>query len=175
MSSKSDKPTILLVPGSFSKPSFYFPLQDELNALGLEVVIVPLLSAGKRDPLPPATMEDDATQIHSKAAELIAQGKEIILLMHSYGGVPGTESTKGLLQKDLKEQGKPGGIIRLVYLSALLPLVGEAAAENLSGSLPDYVHMEVRSVIWSCSNWSQRGNTDWSDRRTALTCTKIQM
>ena len=45
---------------------------------------------------PAPTMEDDAAFIASDASKLISQGEYVLRFAYSYGGVPATESTKGL-------------------------------------------------------------------------------
>jgi hypothetical protein len=65
-------------------------------------------------------MEDDAIAIQNVISKLANDGQQIILVMHSYGGIPGTESAKGLSREIRQAKGKAGGIIALVYVSAYL-------------------------------------------------------
>jgi hypothetical protein len=44
-------------------------------------------------------MEEDAQAICATAKELINAGHDVLLVSHSYGGVPATESLKGLNAK----------------------------------------------------------------------------
>ncbi|WP_227487675.1 alpha/beta fold hydrolase, partial [Nocardioides malaquae] len=67
------------------------------------------------------TAYDDAEHIQRQYLEpLISSKRNVILLMHSYAGVPGTESDKGFARKDLAAQGKKGGVVGLVYLSSFI-------------------------------------------------------
>jgi hypothetical protein len=72
-------------------------------------------------PLPPATMSDDASLIKRTAEMLISQGKEVIVLAHSYGGTPTSEGLAGLK------------VSRIVYLSAIVPAVGETNVVAMGG------------------------------------------
>lgn len=56
----------------------------------------------------------------------------VMLVAHSYGGIPATESIKGLTKDERQEEGKPGGIVRVAYMTALLPAVGSSAADVLA-------------------------------------------
>jgi pimeloyl-ACP methyl ester carboxylesterase len=78
-------------------------------------------------------MADDAAHFHNIAEKLADQGKDIVLVMHSYGGVVGTECSQGLSRTERKEAGKLGGIIRLVYLTSVVPEVGVSLRELLPG------------------------------------------
>lgn len=73
-------------------------------------------------------MYEDAAFIAKHATALADEGKDVLILTHSYGGVPGTESVKGLSKSERQKQGKKGGIVRLAYMTSLTPAVGVAAA-----------------------------------------------
>lgn len=63
--------------------------------------------------------------------------------MHSYGGIPGTESVKGLARKDLAAQGRKGGVISLIYQSAFLVPAGASVESFLPGGLDRYMIIDV--------------------------------
>lgn len=63
--------------------------------------------------------------------------------MHSYAGVPGTESVKGFARKDLAAQGKKGGVVGLVYLSSFIVPAGASVATLLPGGLDSFMTIEV--------------------------------
>lgn len=46
-------------------------------------------------------------------------------------GVPATESLKGITKKEREQQGKLGGVVRIAYLTALAPRLGETAFQVL--------------------------------------------
>lgn len=60
----------------------------------------------------------------------------MILMGHSYGGVPMSQSTKGLGKQERKAQGMDGGIIQLAFITCLVPPTGGSAATLLS-TLPN--------------------------------------
>lgn len=54
-------------------------------------------------------------------------------------GVPATESLKGVTKKEREQQGKAGGVVRIGYLTALVPRLGETAFQVLGdqgGAVP---------------------------------------
>jgi pimeloyl-ACP methyl ester carboxylesterase len=134
----SVKPTIALVPGSFSTTAAYDKLIEQLSEHGYPTLRIELKSVGGTVP---ATSHDDAAHIHSTLSPLVEEGKEIVVIMHSYGGVPGTDGTKGLAKVDQSATGKSGGVIALVYIAALMIRQGASLAETRgeTGSLPDWV------------------------------------
>jgi hypothetical protein len=79
-------------------------------------------------------MYDDAKFIHDFITELSDDGKEVIILAHSYGGCPASESLKGLTKNERTAVGKSGGVVRVAYLTAVVPKVGENTVETVSTS-----------------------------------------
>ena len=127
------KPTILIVPGSFSEYGIYNPFLAQIRNQGFTAFALKLPSTQKRAPLPPATLQDDAAHARGVAEHLIAEGAEVVVLAHSYGGTVATEAFEGLGVKEGK------GIKRLVFLSAVAPKVGEnqvSAMKLEEGFLP---------------------------------------
>ena len=141
------KPSILFIPGSFSLPEFYDPVMDAVAAKGYEIRGLHLpsvgLKAGQGREGTPPTMYDDATFIAKEAERLADEGKDVILIAHSYGGVPVTESIKGLGTKDRQKQGKPGGIVHLAYITSVVPAVGTSAAGVLA-DVPTEHQMDLK-------------------------------
>jgi hypothetical protein len=82
-------------------------------------------------------MYDDAAYIAGEAEKLADEGKDVILVPHSYGGVPTSQSTKGLSKKERQEVGKPGGIVSIAYLTCLTPALGQTAKDVLATVPPE--------------------------------------
>ncbi|KAI0451630.1 Alpha/beta hydrolase fold-1 [Xylaria acuta] len=127
------KPYILLATGSFATASLYDDLVARVKAHGYDMKALQLATAGLapgvgRD-TPAATMYDDAALIAKEVEALADAGREIVLIAHSYGGMPATESTKGLSAQERQKQGKKGGLVRLAYNTVLLINPGHSAAE----------------------------------------------
>lgn len=146
MGSLSPKPTIVIVPGSFSPVPFYADIITQLTKDGYPALTVPIPSIGRRDPLPPATMADDASYIQSIIAPLAEEGKDIIMVTHSYGGICGTESLKGLTTTERQKEGKTGGISRVLYITSIVPKMEMSLKDMMGDLVPTYLHVEVRSI-----------------------------
>lgn len=131
------KPTIVLVPGSFGLPEFYNQILDPISSAGYDIKGLHMPTVGEstlkgRDGVPP-TMYDDAAFIAERVEKLADEDKDIVLVAHSYGGVPVTQSTKGLSKKERESSGKKGGIVRIAYMTCLTPALGKSAADILAG------------------------------------------
>ena len=155
------KSTILFIPGSFALPEFYDELFDEIRVKGLEIrgLHMPTvgLTASEGRPGRPPTMYDDAAFIAKETQKLADEGKDVILIGHSYGGVPVTEGSKGLGKKERQVKGEKGGIVGIAYMTCLVPSAGESVVDLLaqvpeSGKTP----MQVGVRFWAyflCSDF----------------------
>lgn len=134
------KPSIIFIPGSFSLLPVWQPFFEAAYKLGHEITglhppTIGLSSQQGRDG-PAPSMYDDAAVIAQEAEKLADQGKDVILMGHSYAGIPISQSTKGLSRNERKAQGKPGGVVQLAYIACLVPAIGESASSRL-GKLPN--------------------------------------
>ncbi|KAM0551219.1 hypothetical protein ACHAPJ_008564 [Fusarium lateritium] len=132
--------TVVIIPGSFAKPNLYKSLTESLARNDIQSEVVDLPSVGRREGKPPGTMTDDADQIVSTVTKLLDQEKDVVFLMHSYGGVPGTQSLEKLSYKARQAEGKKSGVSKIIYMAAVaLPLGG-----SVLGLLntPDFLKIE---------------------------------
>lgn len=140
---KMQKVHIVIVPASFAPPTLYSDFVQHLSEYGLCATVVDLPSVGSRDPLPAASMMDDADHIKMVTTKLADDGYEIILIMHSYGGVCGTESTERLSKVEREAIQKPGGIVHLVYISSPVPEIGGSIISVMGEKLPYFMKLKV--------------------------------
>lgn len=78
---------------------------------------------------------------------LIEDGKDIVVLMHSYGGMYGSQAVQGLSKKEREQAGKKGGVIALIYVSAVTPVKGKTTLDMMgtdAKNLPPWVDYNVR-------------------------------
>ena len=134
MTTTKTPPTFLLSTGSFALPAMYEPMTSLLPAhLTLLVPHLPSVSPGRDQsgPVPPPTMYDDAAMLRAEITQREDQGKDVVLLGHSYGGVPATESLKGVTKGEREQEGKKGGVVRIGYLTCIVGKKGESAMSRL--------------------------------------------
>ncbi|OCL12607.1 alpha/beta-hydrolase [Glonium stellatum] len=173
MTQSTRKPTVLIVPGSFSHASFYTPIVDQLSAQGYEALAIDLPTVGRREDGPAPTMADDAAHVHSVAVKFVDEGKDVVLLTHSYGGIVGTESANGLAKADREAAGKKGGISRLIYLTSIVPPVGGSLASTTEGQADlgflktdgDYMYHDIpKSLPYTLSDLPEAEALAWAER-----------
>jgi len=125
------KPAILLVPGAWHSPSAFSPLTNYLTQHGYTVEGISLASIGSSPPQP--NFNADVQVIASTISKHADQGSDVIIIFHSYGGIPGTSACKGLLKSDRKAAGKKGGVVHLIYCCAFAVDEGVCLMDGLGG------------------------------------------
>lgn len=137
-------PTIVFVAGAWHSPKHYQPARDALASAGFpsECPSLPTFDAKPGT----ATFYDDVECIRSLLNELIeAQAKNVICILHSYGGVIGTEAIhESLGIKARRNNGLNGGVLGILYMSAFVLPLGACLNTPFGGSFPPWIQLEVR-------------------------------
>lgn len=116
-------PTIIIVPGACQPPTLYQPFASALQAAKFEVAIISTSSVGASPGF--KNFDEDVAAVCKVVSGLIEDGIDVIMVMHSYGGIPGSAALKDLGAEHKKREGKSGGVIRLVYLASYALREGE--------------------------------------------------
>ena len=135
------KPAILLVHGAWHVPEHYTDFIQQLHQAGFEVFCPRLPTCDETKRLT-SDMFSDAQVVRSQVISLIDKSREVIMLLHSYGGAVGTEAVKGLSASECAAQGLRGGVTHLIYMCAFMLQVGESVG---GASLPRPVPEPVES------------------------------
>ncbi|OQV07092.1 hypothetical protein CLAIMM_11576 [Cladophialophora immunda] len=128
--------SVLFFPGSYCLLPLYQPLLNAVTEAGCEIkgihppTVGPSSRQGYAHTAP--SMYDDAAVLAQEVERLADEGKDVVIVGHSYGGVPMTQASHGLGKEQRKAQGKPGGIVRLGYMSAIIPAHGQSARGAIS-------------------------------------------
>lgn len=93
---------------------------------------------------PNKTLDDDVHQIRELALQDLDAGRDIVALMHSYGGVVGSNALAGLGAAD-REKG--GHVKALIYMAAFIPFENESLAGIFGGELPPWLNPNSQGTI----------------------------
>ena len=111
----------------------------------------------------PVTSHLEDTAVVRKALQslIVSEGKCVILVMHSYGGVAGTNAVSGLEATARMRNGEKGGVIHCLFLSAFLVPKGS----SLIGMFPEpppYLRPDVSRIQVQHSLNFQHYFGEWS-------------
>ena len=147
--------------GAFHSPSRYQRVLTILEIPKFETHCL-ALPAWKCDKPQKVTGAKDAASIRSESLQPLSEDeKEVLLVMHSYGGGPGSAAAKGLSVVERRQRGLKGGVTGQVFVAAMVAEGKETALGALAGKWPDVMKPNVRRVFLSlcirlpfCSNRS---------------------
>lgn len=114
-----NKATILLIPGGWHKPSVYAPVITYLQKAAYEAHAIPLHSVGAH-PVDTSFDNDVASLREELIRHVEREEKDVVLVCHSYSGMVASEAPKGFEKKERRAKGLKGGVVRVVYVMALV-------------------------------------------------------
>ncbi|OJD22539.1 hypothetical protein ACJ73_06110 [Blastomyces percursus] len=116
------KPTIVFIPGGFHTPAIFDAVFPFLHAAGYPTIAVYLASVGVSPGIP--DLKPDAEAVKTVVGGLVELGREVLVVAHSYGGVPSSQALEGLGKKERHAQGRAGGVVGMLFIAAHLPTKG---------------------------------------------------
>ncbi|KAK0370991.1 hypothetical protein CLIM01_11641 [Colletotrichum limetticola] len=134
-------PTVVFTPGAWHGPQSFDLVRAGLTLKGYESEAITLPSVGAE----PATvgLEQDAAVLRSTIETLADAGKEVVVVVHSYGGMVGGNAIEGLGYKQRAANNEKGGVIMLVYLAAFAAPNATSLLDMLSGEYLPWMRVEV--------------------------------
>ena len=138
------KPVYVFVGGVSHTPAFFQDLIKEMAACGYKSTAVAFPTCG--DNTDKVKQWDEVIAIQEAiASQLDGKNQDVVLVLHSYGGWPGSRAIKGLDKEARQKMGKSTGIIEVVFLAAFL-LPDNAPMAQFS-HLPPWLTVEVWSYL----------------------------
>ncbi|KAF7136670.1 hypothetical protein CNMCM5793_005948 [Aspergillus hiratsukae] len=127
----SDKPTIFFIPGAWHLPDGFDDVRTSLAIRGFPSESVALPSIGAEPPS--KGLADDTIFVQNEIERLSNQGKQIVVVAHSYGGMVGAGALKGMGYAERQKTGKQGGVLMLVYMAAFVARSGTSLLDMIGG------------------------------------------
>lgn len=145
----TDKPIFLLAHGAWHPARLYDPLVEALAKLGytLAVPALPTMGPDAKE----IAWDADVQVLLDRAEVLFAKGKKVILIGHSYGGIPACIATRGQGVAERRARGLEGGFLQILFLCAFaMPSKGISQVELMQHNIPPWQgHVTESGVIVS--------------------------
>jgi hypothetical protein len=133
--------TLAFSPGAWMTKALYEPFLEALKTNRFPVHYADYPSLDPYNPLT-ADCKSDADFIQQNLRPLIEQGQDVVLVMHSYAGMPAAAAAVGLSKLERKKEGKSGGIIGLIFIGAFIVAEGLSCAGLQGGNLPPWILLD---------------------------------
>lgn len=137
--------TIIIVPGAWHGPEHFHKVTRKLEIAGYPTICVTLKSVGAEEPLKDFWPDVEAIRVAiTKAADA---GQEIVVVAHSYGGIPSSQAIEAFDINSRKAAGKSGGVVHILYLAAFLLPEGASLDSSVGGDAPFYDVNAERTLV----------------------------
>ncbi|CAH0021601.1 unnamed protein product [Clonostachys rhizophaga] len=143
-SPESSLPALVFVPGEWHGPEIFDDVRANLNERGYLTEAATLATHGATDPN--IGLAEDVANVRSKIEKLVKEGNDVVVVAHSYGGVPSSCAVEGLGVTDLGAQGKKGGVIMVVYVTSFAIESGASLLESVGGTYPSWWNVQGEFV-----------------------------
>lgn len=121
--SPTQKPTLVLAHDAFHTPGHYNDLIEALSQTGLRVLAPQMPSSGQA--IVPNALEADARTLFDSCKDEIDASRNIVMLSHGYGSVPGVIAAERLNQYCL-DRPRAGHVAKLIIVAGVLLSAGES-------------------------------------------------
>ncbi|KFY15305.1 hypothetical protein V492_02086, partial [Pseudogymnoascus sp. VKM F-4246] len=104
------------------------------------------------NPTPPAadaTCTADALSLRVQLLPLLEEGKDVVVVCHSYGGIPAGGAARGLAKKEREARDEKGGVLGLIYLTSFVVPEGVSLVQFLGGQHAPYVQQNQTGLVCS--------------------------
>ena len=130
--------SIVLAHGAFHTTWHYQLFCDAIQKhTTIDRVIVPQQSSSSLNP-PPNSFEADIKLLHETVATELREGRDVLLVCHSYGGIPGCEALADL------PTNTPGRILGIVFVTAFVAEAGQSLVTSKLAGRASWVRVDVR-------------------------------
>ena len=124
--------TIVFVHGAWHSHYHYSSLLDGLRNHGWTVRASSMPSTGSSFP----DLTQDIATVRQDIDAALAEGKDVAILAHSWGGIPASEAVQGYVKDE--SSNKPG-VVKLMYIASFAIPKGETlASSHGDGNLPKW-------------------------------------
>ncbi|KAH9871548.1 hypothetical protein J1614_005803 [Plenodomus biglobosus] len=142
---------IVVVQGSFHTPQAYQKLTNGLGHQGYPTFQPELPSCSNTDDadFPSKTLHDDSAVVKNVVERLVKdEGKKVFVVMHSYGGLVGSNAIpKELSFNYRKSAGLSGGVIHLLFIAAFVLDEHQSVLGTFGESPNNYVKDDGRFFL----------------------------
>ena len=116
----SEFPTLVFTPGAWHQPTCYNKVMNALKEqYGIHCISFSLPSTSGN---PKATFKNDLDAARTAIAHETAQGRDVVLIAHSYGGMVANSAIKGFTA--LRDEDSHGRVVGLVLIASGFTLTG---------------------------------------------------
>jgi hypothetical protein len=133
---------VVVVPGAWHGPFYFDEVSKKLEAKGYTIHARELPAVGPTKPA--EDLSEDIAALQSMVDEAIgADGNDIVVICHSWGGLLSGSALTGYGKDARAKAGKKGGVVRVGYMAAFLADEGSSLMDALGGEPLEWWDVQV--------------------------------
>lgn len=144
LDTEMSRPVFILCPGAWHPAEVYTKIIPHLEARGYRTVLHDWPSIQQA---PVQSFDEDIASIRATILQQADAGNDVVVVAHSWSGSPVNSAVADLSKVERTKQGKPGGVVKLVFLCAFVVLEGVSLLDALGGD-------ESKVAMWDVQVWS---------------------
>ncbi|KAL5357226.1 Alpha/beta hydrolase fold-1 [Aspergillus floccosus] len=130
----SANPSLIFCPGAWYPPTAFETLAAHFPDQNTHTVAFPSIQQATsiRD------LQPDIDALRTLVEQEVSASKDVVIISHSWSGLPVNSALDGLSKTERQAAGKTGGVVKLIFISAFIPDVGESLIGAFGGVPPDW-------------------------------------
>ncbi|KAF5010877.1 hypothetical protein FDECE_2984 [Fusarium decemcellulare] len=127
-------PVLVLAPGAWHTPHAYHKIIPRLEEKGFtcDTISFPSVFANP----PPQDLNADIQAVRNVITPYVDEGRDVVIVVHSWSGAVINSALKGLDKATRLEEGKIGGVSKLIFIAAFLVPEGVSVFDAVGGEVP---------------------------------------
>ncbi|PVH88169.1 alpha/beta-hydrolase [Cadophora sp. DSE1049] len=130
------KPVFVFLPGAWHSPSVYDAVISKLSTHGNTSQALPLQAIVAQPAV--TSLQPDIDALNTAVRSQAEAGKDVVVVGHSWSGIIVGGALEGLGKKSREREEKNGGVVRLAYIAAFVPMEGVSLVQAFGGEVPPF-------------------------------------
>ncbi|KAL4871623.1 hypothetical protein BDV12DRAFT_164084 [Aspergillus spectabilis] len=143
------KPTLIFAPGSWYPTSSFDPLTTLLESHGYTTHTIAFPSITQATAV--KDLSNDIAAVRALIEPEVEKGRDVVVIAHSWAGLPVNSALEGLIKTQSsgneREEKGGGGVVKLLFISAFIPEIGQSLVSTFGGEAEWYVKDPTSKTI----------------------------
>lgn len=137
------KPSLVFAAGAWYPQTIFDPIIEKLADYRSHSVAFPSVHEASSV----TDLQPDIDAVRSLVQREADDGNDIVVIAHSWAGLPVSSALDGLSKTEREQAGNTGGVVKLVFIAAFLPSIGESLIGAFGGMPPPWYELDVSCVF----------------------------
>ncbi|KAJ5294218.1 hypothetical protein PENANT_c028G08897 [Penicillium antarcticum] len=142
------RPTLIFAPGAWYPSTAFDPIFPKLSDYKCRSIAFPSITKATEI----KDLEPDTQAVRSTVQEEVDAGQDVIVIAHSWAGLPVNSALDGLSKLEREAEGLKGGVVKLVFIAAFLPQIGEGLIGAFGGTPPPWYVVDEQTNTFTTSD-----------------------